>query len=238
MKKLMEWTVTVKTNRKINVEEIEGTDFAFYEDVREIDTDGEKEVKIIKGVTSKENLNKVQGLDFINDVVYAPKMYDKKAVVATIKKSDFNLVLKGKKHISEAIDWQCLVRLPTSEDCMMVLWNSSSHTIADLNYNFIPIPIRLGYMDGCVHNGYYKLNKLLNKLKTDDCVVDRESLQISSIPYYNREDDKDKSIEFKYLLPTDIYERVIQMDCFERSFYIINEIIKAGDCRKKNINTL
>ena len=42
MKMIMQTDVVIKTHRMIEIEEIEGTDFAFYTDTRNIDTNGEK----------------------------------------------------------------------------------------------------------------------------------------------------------------------------------------------------
>jgi len=178
-----------------------------------------------------KNIKAVNGLERISDIVLADKMYDKKAVVAVIHRDDFACVLNGNKHITEVI------RNPYEEDCqpldnyMIVLWNAASHKIADLHYNFISIPISFGYINGNIDNEKYDLDKLLEKLKKDKNVVNRENLKISNIPYYNAESGKDKTIEFKYLLPDDAYEKVAAMDSFTRGQYILKEIIGADECR-------
>lgn len=69
-----------------------------------------------------------------------------------------------------------------------------------INYNFIPVPINFSLVDGNIHNGEFDLDKLLKKLKEDECVVNRNNISITDIPYYNAEEGKDKTIEFKYLL--------------------------------------
>lgn len=56
MKKLIEIETIIKTNRRIDIEKIEETDFAYYTDTREINTDGTVETKVDKRITSLENL--------------------------------------------------------------------------------------------------------------------------------------------------------------------------------------
>lgn len=235
MKKIMEYTATIQTERKLNIHEIEGTDFAFYEDILTSDSNGDKNTTIYKGVNSLKKLNKIKGFDAIERYVHAPKMYEEKAYVVPIKKMDFDLVLKGKRHITTVIGDPTAIEYPLPEDTMLALWNYGSHTIADLNYNFISIPIRFDYIDGGVDNSKFNLQKLMKKLKADENVVNKEQLCIKSIPYYNSDAGRDKFIEFQYLLPQDIYEKVIQMNCFERNNYILKNVICPSDCLKKRL---
>lgn len=240
MKKVFEVTTTKTTYRTVNIEEIEGTDFVYYEDVRSINEDGNFYVKRYKGITSKENVNeyKLKGLDFINDTVKSPKMYEKKAMVAAIDREDFEHVIHGYKHITDVIQYlKDIDDFMNNEKYILVLWNWMSNKIADLNYNFISIPISFGYIDGAVDNFYYDLNKLLNKLKKDPNVCNKENLKISDIPYYNcdYEDGRTKSIEFKYLLPYDIYDEIMSKNLASNTIrnYILKEVIGAEECRIK-----
>lgn len=146
MKKLIETESVVKTKRRIDIEKIEGTDFAYYVDTRDINTDGTIETKVDKGITSLENLKSVKELEKIEDKVSAPKMYEGYACVAAINKQNFKDVLIGKKHIPEVIEDVGTLSFPISNDWLLVLWNWGSYKIADLNYDFIPIPIHLNYM--------------------------------------------------------------------------------------------
>lgn len=229
MKNIIE--TNIKVNRTIEMEEIDKTDFIFYVDTKNIDTNGKIETQIIKGITSKENLKLVKGLDKINNIIYAPKMYKNAAIVMAIKKDNFKLVLSGKKYINEIIEEPNKIEYPIPENYMLVLWNWLSYTIMDLNYNFISIPISFGYSAN-VDNECYDLDKLLKKLKCDKNVIDKENLSITDIPYYNVDGDKDRSIEFNYLLPNDIYENIIGMSYFKSREYILKRIIGADECKK------
>lgn len=229
MKKILENDVVIKTHRTIEMEEIEGTDFAYYKDIREIDKNGEKSVETYSGVTSIENIKSVNGLKNISNTVVAPKMYEQEAIVALVSKENFKCVLNGEKHIVDVIENINKKNFPISEDYMIVLWNVGSYKIADLHYNFISIPISLGYIDGSVDNEQYDLDSLLEKLKKDKNVIKKENLKISNIPYYNADAERNKSIEFKYLLPDDIYEKIANMDSFMKNQFVLKEIIGADE---------
>lgn len=234
MKKLIETNAIVKTNRVIEIEEINGTDFAFYKDTKMINTNGIEKINSIIGATSIQNLKSIKGLEAISDTVLAPKMYEGKATIRVIKKSNFNLVLKGKKHISDVIENLSKKYYSDKENYMIVLWNIGSHTIADLQYNFISIPITFDYIYDNITNEYYDLEKLLKKLKNDCNVIDRDNLSITNIPYYNSSYECNKSIEFKYLLPNDIYQNVARLDNFCRHYYILEKLIGVDEFKINN----
>lgn len=234
MNKVFEYDCEVITHRTINTEEIEGTDFVFYEDIREIFKDGNFLEVVYKGVTSKENINSVIGLGHIENIVKAPRMYEKKAIVAAIDKNNYQKVMNGDMYIADVIEY--LKNIDYSEDkYILVLWNWLSDKIADLNYNFISIPIHLGYINGFVDNSKYDLNQLLEKLKSDERVCHKENLKITDIPYYNRdyEEGRTKQIEFLYLLTNKEYNDIININpTFKVSQYILDNIIGAKECEK------
>lgn len=180
--KILDTEIVVKTHRVIEAQEIPGTDFVYYEDIKEINKNGKEHTEKNTGFTSKENILAVSELNPISWKIKAPKMYDNIATIAAIKKSNFNSVLKGKKHITEVIEPANEISYPVTEDYMLVLWNGASHKIANLNYDFIPIPISFGYIDGSIDNEIYNLDKLLDILKNDEPLVLKS--RKDCIPYY------------------------------------------------------
>lgn len=232
METIYEFDSTVITHRKLCVSRIENTDFAFYEDKRNICKNGIESYEIYKGITSIENIKKVRDLNPIDLHVHAPKMYKEKAVVAVIKKDILKKVRSGMLHISGVIEYLNDVDY-SDDEYIPILWNSASYTIADLKYNFISIPINFSYIDGCVDNGHYDLDQLLKKLKNDKNVCDPINLKISDIPYYNRDGDSTKFIDFKYLLPDEIYNDFIHIDGFSLRKYILNDIIGAKEFERE-----
>lgn len=234
MNKVFEYDCEVITHRTINTEEIEGTDFVFYEDIREIVQNGNFCTEVYKGVTSKENINSVIGLGDIENIVKTPRMYEKKAIVAAINKDNYQKVMNGDMYIEDAIEH--LKNIDYSKNkYVLVLWSWLSNKIADLNYNFISVPIHFGYINGFVDNSKYDLNQLLEKLKNDERVCHRENLKITDIPYYNRdyEEGITKQIEFSYLLTDKEYDDITNINpTFKVSQYILDNIIGAKECEK------
>lgn len=143
-----------------------------------------------------------------------------------IAKKDFQQVLNGEKHITDIIENTQIndLSFPISNDYMLVLWNWKSYKIADLFYNFIPLPIHLNYMNGTVDNERYDLEKLLKKLKEDEHVINRENLKITNIPYYNAEEDINQTIDFLYLLDKEDYQKTATMDNLFSTYYILDKI--------------
>lgn len=105
MNKVFEYDCEVITHRTINTEEIEGTDFVFYEDIREIFDGGNFLEEVYKGATSKENINSVIAMMNIENIVKAPRMYEKKAIVAAINKDNYQKVMNGDMYIEDAIEY-------------------------------------------------------------------------------------------------------------------------------------
>lgn len=231
MQKILETTEIIHTHRTIETKDIDGTDFCLFTDTKTIKNNKERKTVTVTGVTLKEYVEKIEGMEYICCNIPAPKMYRETAVVVAISNEDYETLMKGKKHITDVVKYLDEIVFDESK-YKLVLWNSGSHKIADLNYKFISIPIRMGYIDGRVTNEYYQLDKLLEKLKVDTNVLDRESLEITLIPWYNRDEDSTESIEFKYLLPTEIYEKIVNKDMFEKYEYIMTNVIQASDCLK------
>lgn len=230
MKTIFEDTIIQKTKRIIWMEEIEGTDFAVYREEREHSINGEVPKKTIQtGITSKKNLEEVQGLDRIDEMVYAPGMYEEQAVVACIRKEDFERVKAGEMHITDAVYRPYEIK-EDIKNCKLVLWSVGSHKIADLHYNPISLPVRMGYMNG-ISNQNYDLDGLLKNLKQDVCVLNRESLCISPIPHYNADDENTHSIEFQYLLSDKDYAKIADKGSLDMAQYIQSHVQKIKECK-------
>lgn len=241
MTKVFETEVTIKTKRKIETEEIANTDFVYYRDYKSvISTENPgREIRVNIGITSKANLLTVKGLEPIQDVVSAPKMFESKAQVVAIRNENYAALINGKKHLSYVVEQldESNVYGRDTKNYKLVLYNWECYRIADLQHNLISIPITMSYIDGQISNREYDLEKLLEKLKKDPNVLDRENLHISNIPYYNCEEDKTQTINFQYLLPTEIYEKVMTTckNKFQQFQYILSNVIGANECLKENI---
>lgn len=217
--------IVIQLSRTIQIEKIDDTDFCFYQDTI---TQGD-ELTVTTGITSYSNIESTTGLNKINNHISVPKMYKGEAVIVGISKLNFDNMLAGYKRITEVIT--PITNINQLKDHILVLWNTGSHKICNLNYEFISIPISLGYCDGQITNEYYDLDKLFAKLKNDPHVLMKDDLKISEIPYYNATTYSNRSIEFKYLMDTEEYRKTTTLDWYTSRQYIMSKLIQADDCK-------
>lgn len=234
MNKVKQINVVKTYSRTIEMEKIENTPYSYYVDTK-IETVTDKTAgtektynHVIHGAALDEEILKAKGLISINDIVPASKIYEGKAKIKVITKSDLEKVQHGEVHITDIIYSRNYEVKPIKDDEMLVLWNSGDEKIAYLSGDYIPIPIRIGYMEGNLDNGAYDLDKVLELLKNDKHVLNRENLEITHIPYYNCFGEQNKSIECKYLPDHDDYQTVMALkNCLNRPYYVLNELIGA-----------
>lgn len=226
--------INVDTRRTIYVTPINGTDFCEYEDeiVMMNLTSNTKDVKVVRGITSVENIAATSNLEPISSTFTIPNTHDPNGTskVVKISESDLNLVRSGHKHITDAIqvindsNYHC-------NDLKPIIFSYATNKIYDLNYNPISLPILINYINGGVDNEYYDLHKLLNILQNDIHVLGKDKLKISNIPYYNATDECNQTIEFLYLMDDELYVKCVNMNNYELWDFILSELIGANKCR-------
>lgn len=236
---LKEITVVKTYKRTIETEKIENTPYSYYKDTLIIICDGKRSATVKKGATLDEYISETTGLNTIKTVVPAPQMYNGCATIKVIKKDDLKHIQVGEVHISDVMYSAKHNYGQIKDNEMLVLWNSGSNKLCDLNGNFIPLPIKIGYIEGCLANDQYDLHKVLELVKNNKHVLNRENVEITPIPYYNCYDDHTHSIEFKYLADVDEYQILMELylkDSYEMYRYIINKSIGAEQFNKEDDN--
>lgn len=138
MKQVIEKDIIVKFHRVTEVEPIEGTDFAFYTDTREMESDGVKRAETSKGITSMDNIRSVQSMDKIDNEVIVDGMYKRRAIVAAISKENFQKAKDGLADVAEVVEYPYVSGYELPKEYVLVLWNKVSHQIRDLQYQLIP----------------------------------------------------------------------------------------------------
>lgn len=239
MNKVKEIEVVKIFNRTIETEKIENTPYSYYKDTIVTTCNGKSTTVIRKGATTDENINAATGLEPIKTTVPVPKMYRECANIEVIKKSDLEKIQSGEVHVTDIMYRTKNNYDPIKEDEMLVLWNSGSHKLCDLNQNYIPLPIHIGYMDGGLSNDKYKLRKIIGLVKENEHVLDRKNVRITNIPYYNCYEGRDKSIEFKYLADFDEYQMLMELhskNYYSMHRYIIDKLIGAEQFKKEDDN--
>lgn len=229
--------VNITIERTIEMRQIENTEFAWYEDYRYImnnsyDTPEFEGIKRITGITSIENIKNTVRLDDIDDKFDAPRMKGGQAVIAMITQKDLDDVQQCRLDIDDAIQSSHSIDISQllSDDNLIVIWNSESQIIADLNFKFIPLPIHFSYHQGYVTNKYYDLTGLLNQVKRDNHVCQND-VHIWDIPYQYSTLKEHSYISFDYLLSQEDYNEHYDYTTEHMRDYILTEKLHADDFR-------
>lgn len=100
-----------------------------------------------------------------------------------------------------------LIEIDEKYDKILYYFNWRDHSLWDYNFNRVSLPIHLEYMNGGISNKAYKLKELREHiLNLPDTLVKVKSVsEIWDIPYYNREDGRDKYLNINIILHQDAY---------------------------------
>lgn len=235
----------VETTRSFRYKRLGGTDYCAFEEKWESSgnlwhggcDDVKPQSSVKRGFASIKNVRKVKGHADINTDVPAPSMYGGIARIVLFSKTDIENIKKGLLPLEDAIDKFANVgptdTLGIPEGYIPVLWNWGSYRLADVySQKFISTPISMDYVDADVDNERYDLHKLLEKLKEDPYVLNKETLRISPIPYYNCYEGRNETIQFQYLLPDDDFDRLVRNeDSLSLKRIIMREYVHADECR-------
>lgn len=92
-----------------------------------------------------------------------------------------------------------------------IIYNySAGHMIFALNGDPIPLALHLDYIRTILSNQYLDLDKALALLKEHPWVVNKNDLEIKDIPYYNAENDRNRTITVNLLPDAATYKRLYQ----------------------------
>lgn len=208
MNKIFNRKATV--TREIVTEPIKGTEFSYFVDTRLTRfSDGKLSSEMKNGITSNSNLAQAEDFDDINLRCSCTKMYDNYGFVVAISNDDMDRVMRAEAHITDVIESTVDSEWKDMKEKKLILFNGGSYEISDLNHNLIATPIHFDYTDGNVDNSKYDLELLLDHLKSDDHVVNKDALNISRIPCYNADEFSYLTIEFYYLLSDKDYENLV-----------------------------
>lgn len=190
--------------------------------------------------TTMDNVEKVQGLERISTDIYVEGIYQNKATLCMISKSDWNLLFQAKVHISDIVK-DMNVDVFNEDDYMMVLFDYGSYELLDLNKEYIPIPIHINYEigNGRMTNGIYDLKKVMKLLEDKDIILginrfkkDIETLEIQSIPYYNVDGNHTHELSFWFVPSKEVFTEGQKIGTYERSMYMF---LKTFNIKQEDI---
>lgn len=235
----MDFTTTTVVKRVIEEEQYKDSLFSTFTDTTYTTVNGgEQIISVKKGIALTENIYAVKNtLDEINLCVHLKDNYYQQypTHIVLISDSDFESVLNGNMHISQAVKYQSQIEEFALDGYKPMLFCTASYMLAGLDFEYISLPITFDDTTSIVTNETYDLEKVLEVLKQDEHVLNRENLKIGDIPYYNVYDEVDKFIGFKYLFTNEEYRSI--MKTMHDSISLQYEVIKRlniDSCKYKD----
>lgn len=111
-----------------------------------------------------------------------------------------------------------LTRMEAKEDIHLMHLDYGSHLVYDAHGNILPVAIPFDYINGCMSNGAYDMEKALRVLVENPQVhfIGASTLGVEMVPYYNSRPDSSSFLQF-YFAPTQeqmtaIWERAKTLD--------------------------
>lgn len=199
------------TERNITFKKI-GDDYAYFEDSYTTTYgDGETSTRVVRGITSMENLCQVKNMDSIPTSIRFVNSKD--YFVAMFTKEEYERLITGKVLFGNCTyDYRITEYDP--ENYVYVLVCESDFTVRSLeDEKLIPIGIYRDYMNGHMDNANYDLDKCLERiLSMPERFVpfaENHPIAIEDIPYYNADDERNKTISFIMLPTQEEYEEYV-----------------------------
>lgn len=224
----MEKSFEYNIKREIQFKQLQDDFYVF----KEVKTIGKKKPVIIQGVTTQEAIDKCNQYEDIKMAEYA--LYNKDI----LEYSRNNLFGKSYEkfkefHIKNPYDYFI------GDDLTEVIFIKVSyydHNIYDVDRNKYPKAIYFDYIEASMHNGKYNLEKSLEILKKRND-IELITEKITSIPYYNSDDERDMCLEFIWHPSDEDFEKIKNIsDKWKMYEIIIDDIfglVKIGETRKK-----
>lgn len=156
-------------------------------------------------------------------------MYQEYAKVCLIDREKYKALMRAEYHITEVVEDFDNEKYD-ADKYMAVLFNWGSHTVADLDGNFIPIPVHVDYIEANMSDEYYDLKKVLSKIAGDSCIVSPKKLEIKDIPSYNSTPWASKYLDFYFIPNVNVYEAA-QTQGLGSVAYMIKHTFDIEDCK-------
>lgn len=177
------------------------------------------------GVCLKSTFESWNSIDNLPITFPVPCMYQGMGYVVAIRNDNMQDVMLCKKHITDIVE-QVSIDNINSKEYTFYIFNSGSHELMDLNFNYISIPIYMDPTFTLLTNKNFDLKISLDKIKKCPFVCNPENIQISKIPYYNATSEENENIEFYIILPQKEYVKFQELEHpWDRYEFILNDVI-------------
>ena len=180
---------------------------------------GKPNVSSVYGVTTIDKLMSVIGDKTVPHLIDIPN--DSKKIpysVTLIPSEDLEKLKNGAVHFANYKFPYTFDEIGDDTDMVYVLVRTYDFTLRDMDEKLITLPITLNYLDGCLDNEHYNLDKVLEIIKDNlshfvtVCGDDASLIKIDKIPYYDADENRSKTINCKYLPTDEEYKEFVYRD--------------------------
>ena len=202
--------------RKLSIVKHINDKYVLFKDENKITLDnGKPNVSSVYGVTTIDQLMSVRGDNAVPQRIIIPDDSKKEPYfVVLIPTEDLEKLKNGVLHFSN-YNFPYSVDEISGTDMVYVLVRTYDFTLRDMDEKLIPLPINLNYIDGCLDNEHYNLDKVLEIIKANPSRFvnvdggDASLIKIENFPYYNAGENKTKFIDCKYLPTAEEYNEFV-----------------------------
>lgn len=131
------------------------------------------------------------------------------------EKNPWQSYWNGKEHVygwtdlfHDNLDLQTIETLLKEQQ--FIYYYGDGHQMFDANKKIIPYAKRFDYVGALFSNDVCKLDELLPYLKQHEWVINKDELTIESIPYYNCQKGRTKTISVVIRPDKDVYNEIYQ----------------------------
>lgn len=228
MEKLIKKSESNDVWRQIKYQQIKNTPYAIYTDMISVCFCGKKYKKTDYGIQEIEVIKeKINGLSSIGDYKLHGKTDDKSDyfLLYAIHKDKMESFITGKKESYDVIEK--VEKIKNIDDYEFIFYNFYNGSKLSLDKSPFPIAVRMNYMNGHLDNGHYDLRSFIKELKNNPAVLNRDSLEIEPIPYYNADEDTNETLEIIFLPTADEYKKYMGLDYWNRYTFYIDECLNG-----------
>lgn len=174
--------------------------------------DGETSTRVVRGITSIRNLKKVIHMENVRSIV-KNKGWKNNYYVVAFTKEEYQKLITGRITFGNC-KYDYAISEYDPENYVYVLVCESDFTVRSLeDEKLIPIGIYRDYMNGHIDNANYDLDKCLERILSMPerfvPIAENHPIAIEDIPYYNADNERNKTISFIMLPTQEEYEEYV-----------------------------
>ena len=228
MEKLIKKSESNDVWRQIKYQQITNTPYAIYTDTIFVCFCGKKYKKTDYGIQEMEVIKeKINELSPIGDFKLHGKTDDKSDYFSlyAIHKDKMESFVTGKEESYDVIEK--VEKIKNIDDYEFIFYNFYNGSKLSLDQKPFPVAVYISYINGHLDNGHYDLKSFIKELKDNPAVLNRDSLEIEPIPYYNADEEVNETLKIVFLPTADEYKKYMGLDYWNRYTFYIDECLNG-----------